>query len=78
MFQMTEKARFDPKYFPYDALMEYEHYAGKYCKRYTTEKPTKKRKPKLNEGQLTMEQLVRFSGVDYAEGKDVEINQIAR
>lgn len=75
---MMEKARFDPKYFPYDALLQYERYAGMECKHYTTAILTKKRKPKPIEGQLTMEELVRFSGVDYAEGKDIEINQLVR
>lgn len=59
VFQMTEKARFDPKCFPYDALMEYEHYAGKYCKHFTTAIPTRKRKPKQIEGQICIEQLSR-------------------
>lgn len=59
IFRMTEKARFDPKYFPYDALLQYERYAGMECKHYTTAIPSRKRKPKLIEGQLTMEQLVR-------------------
>lgn len=59
VFRMTEKARFDPKYFPYDALMEYEHYAGKYCKRYTTEKPIRTRHQKQIEGQICIEQLSR-------------------
>ena len=51
-----EKARWDEKYFPYDDLMDYEKYAGKECKRFTTEKPVRKgyaRKPVP--GQVEME-----------------------
>lgn len=55
-FRMMEKARWDEKYFPYDDLMDYEKYAGKKCKRFTTEKPVRKgyaRKPVP--GQVEME-----------------------
>ena len=51
---MTEKARCDEKYFPYSDLMEYEQYAGKVCKRFTTEKPIKKWHRKQIDGQTEM------------------------
>lgn len=53
-FRMTEKARWDEKYFPYSDLMEYEQYAGKVCKRFTTEKPIKKWHRKQIDGQMEM------------------------
>lgn len=54
-FRMTEKARWDEKYFPYEDLLEHPRYAGKYCKRFTTEKPVKKWQRKQVKGQTQME-----------------------
>ncbi len=51
---MTEKARWDEKYFPYDDLMDYKGYGGKECKRFTTEKPAVVRHRKQIEGQVKM------------------------
>ena len=52
---MTEKARWDEKYFPYDDLMDYKGYGGKECKRFTTEKQKVIRHAKQAEGQIKME-----------------------
>ena len=55
-FRMTDKARWDEKYFPYDDLLEYEQYAGKVCKRFTTEKPKRKKSVRKEiEGQISIE-----------------------
>ena len=54
---MTEKARWDEKYFPYDDLMDYKGYGGKECKRFTTEKPVKKWHRHEIEGQISMEEV---------------------
>lgn len=53
-YRMTEKARWDEKYFPYDDLMDYKRYGGKECKRFTTEKPAVVRHRKQVEGQVKM------------------------
>ena len=53
-YRMTEKARLDEKYFPYDDLMDYKGYAGKECKRFTEEKPVKKWHRHEVEGQIEM------------------------
>lgn len=55
IYRMIEKARWDEKYFPYDDLMDYRKYAGKDCKRFTTEKPKVVRHGKQVEGQMAME-----------------------
>ena len=54
-YRMTEKARWDEKYFPYADLMDYEGYGGKECKRFTDEKQTRVRRPKQLDGQIEME-----------------------
>ena len=54
-YRMTEKAMLDEKYFPYSDLMDYKGYAGKVCKRFTTEKPAVVRHMKQIEGQIEME-----------------------
>ena len=54
-YRMTEKARWDEKYFPYDDLMDYKGYGGKECKRFTTEKHAVVRHRKQIEGQIEME-----------------------
>lgn len=47
------KAMFDQKHFPFDDLLEWEnHYGGKFCKHYTTEHRTVRRKPKQTTGQI--------------------------
>lgn len=56
-FRMMEKARFDEKYFPYSELLEYKGYAGKKCKRFTTEKPVKKWHRHEVNGQVRMEEI---------------------
>lgn len=56
-YRMTEKARWDEKYFPYDDLMDYKGYAGKKCKRFTEEKPVKKWHRHEIEGQISMEEV---------------------
>ena len=54
-FRMIEKARWEEKYFPYDDLMDYVKYAGKVCKRFTTEKQTRKKAVKKQiDGQLSI------------------------
>ena len=53
-YRMTELARFNEKYFPYSDLMDYKHYGGKVCKRFTTEKPEKKWHRKEVDGQTSM------------------------
>lgn len=53
-YRMTEKARLDEKYFPYDDLMDYKGYGGKACKRFTTEKLRVVRHVKQVEGQIEM------------------------
>lgn len=52
---MTEKARWDEKYFPYSDLMDYKQYGGKECKRYTTERQTRTHTTKPIAGQIAME-----------------------
>lgn len=47
-------ARWDEKKFPYDDLLEYEHYAGKKCKKFTDEPIRKKRREHIIEGQETL------------------------
>lgn len=54
-YRMTENARWDEKYFPYDDLMDFKGYGGKACKRFTTEKPKVARNSKQIEGQIKME-----------------------
>lgn len=53
-YRMTEKARWDEKYFPYDDLMDYKGYGGKECKRFTTEKQNVVRHKKQIKGQMEM------------------------
>lgn len=57
VFRMTEKARYDEKYFPYDQLMDYKKYAGKACKRFTEEKQTRTRHAQQIPGQMEMEMI---------------------
>lgn len=47
-------ARWDEKKFPYDELLEYEHYAGKRCKMFTDKPIKRKRKAHNVEGQLNL------------------------
>ena len=54
-FRRMEMARLDEKYFPYSDLMDYKEYAGKVCKRFTTEKPGKKWHRHEIKGQMEME-----------------------
>jgi len=54
-YRMLEKARWDEKYFPYSELMDFKKYGGKVCKRFTTEKQTRKHTAKPIAGQITME-----------------------
>ena len=54
-FRKMELARWDEKHFPYSDLMDYKGYAGKVCKRFTTEKPAKKWNRHEIEGQIEME-----------------------
>ena len=44
--------------FPFDDLLDWEHYAGKACKIYTT-KPLERKKPqhKVDKNQIQMEML---------------------
>lgn len=56
-YRMTEKARLDEKHFPYSDLMDYKGYAGKVCKRFTTEKSAVVRHMKQIEGQIEMEMM---------------------
>ena len=51
---MMEKARWDEKYFPYDALLDYKGYGGKVCKRFTDEKLSRKRNAKQIDGQINL------------------------
>ena len=53
-FNLMEKAQFDEKYFPYNELMDYKGYGGKECKRFTDEKPVRKRHQKQIDGQTEM------------------------
>lgn len=56
-----EKARWDEKYFPYDDLLEWERYAGKRCKSFTTE-PIK-REPHLSvpmEHQIQIDEMEKM------------------
>lgn len=55
VFNALEDARFDETRFPYGDLLEYKGYAGKVCRRYTTEKPMRKRCGKPIPGQLCFE-----------------------
>lgn len=52
---MTEKARWDEKYFPYADLMDFKGYGGKACRRFTEEKQTRRRIVKQIDGQISME-----------------------
>lgn len=52
---MTEKARWDEKYFPYTDLMDFKGVGGKACKRFTDAKPEKKWHRHQIEGQTEME-----------------------
>lgn len=52
-YRMTEQARWDEKYFPYDDLMDFKGYGGKTCKRFTTD-IVRNRKQKQVEGQIRM------------------------
>ena len=47
-------ARWDEKKFPYEYLLEYEHYAGKRCKKFTDMPIKRKRKAHNVEGQLNL------------------------
>lgn len=47
-------ARWDENKFPYDDLLEYEHYAGKRCKKFTSEPIKRKRREHIIEGQGTL------------------------
>ena len=60
-YRMTEKARWDEKYFPYDDLQDIKGYAGKHCKRFTTEK--QKRQPRQCKGQLELYDTVVLTEV---------------
>jgi hypothetical protein len=57
IFNACEKARFlGEKAFPFDDLMDWEHYDGKACKSFTTVPiPRKRRDRKQIEGQMRME-----------------------
>ena len=54
-----ELARFvGEKAFPFDDLLEWEHYAGKACKSFTTERAARKpRIPKQVKNQIKMEEI---------------------
>lgn len=54
-YRMTEKARWDEKYFPYSDLMDFKGVGGKACKRFTDAKPEKKWHRHQIEGQTEME-----------------------
>lgn len=56
VLQRIEKARFDESVFPYDELLDFAGgYAGKVCKRYTSEPQTRKHTTKPLTGQIAME-----------------------
>ena len=58
ILRRIEMARFEDKYFPYNELLDYaDGYAGKVCKKYTTEKKSRKHTPKPMEGQVVMEEI---------------------
>lgn len=51
-----EMARFEEKFFPYDSLLDFAGgYAGKVCKRYTTERQTRTHTTKPVAGQIALE-----------------------
>lgn len=48
------EARWDENKFPYEYLLEYEHYAGMKCKKFTDMPIKRKRKAHNVEGQLNL------------------------
>lgn len=54
IYSAIEQARWDENCFPYADLMDYKGYAGKECKRFTTEKPAVQRQRKQIDGQIRM------------------------
>ena len=55
VYNRIEDARWDESMFPYDDLLDYEQYAGKACKRFTTEPQKHANHRREIDGQIVME-----------------------